>query len=68
MTKNDRLVILKFIHLHRMINKEAEALGIKSNDAQFFREHPDFPVWNKLRLQVKKLDSKWLDEYIDPRS
>ena len=67
MNKQNRLVILKFIHLHRMINKEAKALGVKENEASFFHKHPDFTEWNKLRIKIKKLDPKWLEEYVGLR-
>ena len=62
MTKSDRLIILKFINLHRQILNESKAL---SQDWKLIiKDHPDFSIWNKLRIQVKKLDPKWLEVYL----
>jgi len=67
MKKEQRLHLLRFIYYHRMINRESKAMGKGENNVQFIKEHPNFPIWNALRLQVKKLDPKWLEGYIKHR-
>lgn len=54
----DRLFKLKFMVLDRRILAECKAIGIQLD------EHPEFDILQQYHIQLKKLDKKWLSDYL----